>query len=133
MGSEFSYEDLSSFEIEKFSYTFLRDEIALGKQAFVIEQTPTDPYSGYTRQVVWLDQKGYYPLKIEFYDRKNSLIKTLIFNDYQKHLNQYWRAHELAMTNHQTGNKTVLTIDAIEFRTSLKERDFSKNHLKSIR
>ena len=73
MGSEFAYEDISSQEVDKYTYKFLREEDLDGKPTFVNEQVPTYKNSGYTRQVVWIDQSKYIPLKIEFYDRKNSL------------------------------------------------------------
>ena len=53
MGSEFAFEDLSSFEVEKYSYKYLRDEVVNGVDCYVIESDPVDKYSGYTRQVNW--------------------------------------------------------------------------------
>lgn len=40
MGSEFAYEDISSQEVEKYTYKYLRDEIINGIDCFVIEQYP---------------------------------------------------------------------------------------------
>ncbi len=79
MGSEFAYEDLSSFEIEKYRFNYLKDDSINGQDVFVVEQIPTDKNSGYTKQTVWLDKAHYRPLKVEFYDRKGSLLKTLFF------------------------------------------------------
>ena len=36
--------------------------------SFVVERYPVDRYSGYTRQVVWLDQEEYRSWKIDYYD-----------------------------------------------------------------
>jgi len=52
MGSEFSYEDIASQEIEKYSYNYLRDETLNGLDCFVVEYDPVDPKSGYKRQIV---------------------------------------------------------------------------------
>jgi len=133
MGSEFAFEDLSSQEVEKYTYKYLRDESYDGMDSFVIERDPVDPYSGYTRQVVWIDKAEYRPQKIEFYDRKNSLLKTLTFKDYRQFLDRYWRAHEMFMENHQTGKSTLLTWSDYKFRTGLSERDFNRNMLKRVR
>ena len=46
MGSEFAYEDLSSQEVEKFTYKYLRDENCESMNCFVIERDPVDKYSG---------------------------------------------------------------------------------------
>ena len=43
MGSEFSYEDISSKEVEKYTYNFLRDEELNGLDCFVVEYDPVDP------------------------------------------------------------------------------------------
>ncbi|MGC9492708.1 outer membrane lipoprotein-sorting protein [Vibrio genomosp. F10] len=133
MGSEFAYEDLSSFELEKYTFNYLKDDTISGEETFVLEQIPTDKNSGYTKQIVWLSKQEYRPLKVEFYDRKDALLKTLTFTDYKQYLDQYWRAHTMAMQNHQTGKSTILTTSEMTFQTGLNESDFQKNTLKRIR
>jgi len=133
MGSEFAYEDISSQEVEKYTYKFLRDDSFDGMEVFVFERYPVDKKSGYTRQIVWMDKEYYKERKIEFYDRKNSLLKTLLFTDYHQYLDQYWRAHDMHMENHQTGKSTSLLQSNYQYRTGLKDRDFDKNSLKRIR
>ena len=100
---------------------------------FVIERDPVDRNSGYTRQVVWIDKAEYRPQKIDYYDRKNSLLKTLTFSDYRQFLGRYWRAYDMYMENHQTGKSTRLTWSDYKFKTGLTERDFNRNSLKRIR
>ncbi|GAB4347218.1 MAG: outer membrane lipoprotein-sorting protein [Gammaproteobacteria bacterium] len=133
MGSEFAYEDIGSQEVEKYTYKYLRDEVLDGKPTFVIERYPVDRNSGYTRQVVWMDQAEYIPLKIEFYDRKNALLKTLYFRDYRQYLGKYWRAHAMYMENHQTGKSTLLEWKNYRFQTGLDAKDFNRNSLKRAR
>jgi outer membrane lipoprotein-sorting protein len=133
MGSEFAYEDLASQEIEKYTYKYLRDEPLEGQPTFLIERDPVDPDSGYTYQRVWIDQQRYIPLKLEFYDRKQSLLKTLEFRDYRQYLDRYWRADRMFMQNHQTGKSTLLTWQGYRFRTGLEDSDFNKNSLKRAR
>ncbi|MER2490351.1 outer membrane lipoprotein-sorting protein [Catenovulum sediminis] len=133
MGSEFAYEDLASFEVEKYSYKYLRDETINGEEAWVIESVPTDRYSGYSKQIVWTDKSHYRVQKIEFYDRKKSLLKTLTFADYKLYLGKYWRAHKMTMVNHQTGKSTDLLAEDIKFQVGLTDRDFDQNTLRRIR
>ncbi len=133
MGSEFAYEDLSSQEVEKYTYKYLRDEPCGEMECFVIERYPVDKYSGYTRQVVWIDKDEYRPQKIDYYDRKNSLLKTLSFGEYHQYLDRYWRAHRMFMQNHQTGKSTVLIWRDYRFQTGLTDRDFDRNSLKRAR
>ena len=133
MGSEFAYEDISSQEVEKYSYNWLRDEDLEGRSAFVVERFPQYEHSGYTKQVVWIDQEMYQPLKVEFYDRKGSLLKTLTSTDYQQYLDKYWRTSSMHMINHQTGKETTLTWTDYEFQSGLSDRDFNQNSLQRAR
>lgn len=133
MGSEFAYEDLSSQEIEKYTYKYLRDETLDGEQVFVIERYPTDENSGYTKQIVWMDQAEYRPRKIEFYDRKNSHLKTLTLHEYQEYLDDYWRPGRMEMVNHQTGKSTTLKFENYAFQEGLDDRDFDQSALKRAR
>jgi len=133
MGSEFAYEDLSSQEVEKYHYKYIKNEMLDGQDMFIIERDPVDENSGYTRQVVWVDVAEYRPFKMDFYDRKNQLLKTLVFNNYKQYLGQYWRAAEMYMENHQTGKSTLLSWTNYQFKTGLEESDFSRNGLKRAR
>jgi len=133
MGSQFAYEDLTSFEVDKYEYKYLRDETLDGLDTYVIENHPNYQYSGYTRLIVWVDKQRYIPIKIEYFDRKNNLLKTLQFGKYKQYLGKYWRAQEQVMVNHQNGKTTLLALNDYKFRNGLSENDFSKNSLKRSR
>jgi outer membrane lipoprotein-sorting protein len=134
MGSEFAYEDYASQEVEKYTYKWIDDEVYDGQECFVVEFYPVDKKnSGYTRQLTWIDKKQYRILKVEYYDRKNSHLKTLTFSGYQQYLERYWRADEMNMVNHQNGKSTRLEFSDYRFSTGLKDRDFTKNSLKRVR
>ena len=133
MGSEFAYEDIASQEVEKYTYKYLRDEPLDGQQCFVVERYPVDKKSGYTRQVVWIDKNEYRTQKIDYYDRKDELLKTLTFKGYQKYLDRHWRADQMEMVNHQMGKSTTLAWKDYQFQTGLTDRDFNKNSLKRAR
>lgn len=133
MGSEFAFEDLSSFEVEKYTYKFLAEENLNNVKMFKVEQYPVDENSGYTRRVVWLDIKEYRVHKIDFYDRKNSLLKTLSFTDYKQYLTKHWRADKQEMINHQNGKSTELQWSNYMFKTGLADSDFNRNSLKRAR
>lgn len=133
MGSEYAYEDVASQEVEKYTYKYLRDETCEGQSCFVIERYPVDKYSGYTRQTVWFDQAEYRPWKVDYYDRKNSLLKTLTWKDYHRYLGKYWRAGEMFMQNHQSGKSTLLQWSNYKMRVGLKASDFTEASLKRAR
>lgn len=133
VGSEFANEDLTSQEVERYTYKYLRDEPYEGQPSLVIERYPVYEYSGYTRQIVWIDQKIYRPVKIEYYDRKDALLKTLTFHDYHSYLERFWRPDRMEMTNHQTGKSTTLLWKDYRFRQGFTDRDFEQNRLLEVR
>lgn len=133
MGSEFAYEDISSQEVDKYTYKWLRDENYEGRDCFVMERYPLDKNSGYTRQVTWMDKNIYQPLKVDYYDRKNSLLKTQTFSDYQLYLDKFWRPDSMEMINHQTGKSTLLLMDNFRFGNDFSNRNFNKKALENAR
>lgn len=133
VGSEFAFEDLGSQEVEKYSYKYLRDEACGEWQCFVVERFPEYEYSGYTRQLAWIDQAEYRIVKVEFYDRKNSLLKTLTYSGYQEYIDYFWRPDEMFMENHQTGKETTLKWSNYKLKTDVSERDFNSNALPRLR
>lgn len=133
MGSEFAYEDISFQEVEKYQHTYVKDDVIGERKAFVIERIPVDKYSGYSKQHVWIDAERYIPLKIEFFDRKKQLLKTLTFGGYALYQDTFWRAAEQEMVNHQSGKKTKLIWSNRKFNNGFKSSDFIQNALKRVR
>ncbi len=134
MGSEFAYEDIASQEVEKYTYKHIGEEEYRGQLCFVGESYPVDKKnSGYTKRITWLDTKEYRLQKVEFYDRKNSLLKTLTVDGYQQYLGKYWRPDTMSMVNHQTGKTTTLTWRNYSFQTGLTDKDFNSTSLKRVR
>ena len=133
MGSEFAYEDISSTEVEKYKYKFIKDDKYNGRDVYVMERYPQYKHTGYTKQISWIDKEMYQPLKVEFYDRKKSLLKTLTQHEYKKHLNKFWRPGRLEMVNHQTGKSTTLKWSSYKFKNGYRSRDFDRNSLKRSR
>jgi len=133
VGSEFAYEDIVSFEVGKYSYKWIRDEDCGAVQCFVVERFPKYENSGYTRQVVWVDKKEYRIQKVDFYDRKETLLKTLVQSDFKQYLGKYWRPLKMVMKNVQTGKATQLAFAPYQFRVNVNENDFTPNRLKRAR
>ena len=133
MGSEFAYEDLSTQEVEKYTHRYLRDEPCGDLTCTVSERVPVGKGSGYSRQLVWHDRDELRVWKVEYYDRKNAHLKTLTLSGYERYLDRYWQAGEMAMVNHVTGKSTDLSWSDFEFGTDLDDRDFTRTGLKRVR
>lgn len=133
VGSEFAFEDFTSLELNKFTYKWIKEESCGEFTCDLVERYPRYENSGYTRQIAWIDQSVYQIRKVDFYDRKDSLLKTLEQLEYRQYLDNYWRAHRLVMTNHQTNKSTNLVYSEYQFKTGLSDNDFVKGILKRAR
>ncbi|MEC8819563.1 MAG: outer membrane lipoprotein-sorting protein, partial [Pseudomonadota bacterium] len=119
--------------VEKYTYQWLRDENYEGQAAYVIERRPIDRNSGYTRQEVWIDKEHYRLLKVDYYDRKQSLLKTLKSSGFKLYLDKIWRPEKMSMYNHQTRKSTDLLWREYRFNTGLTDKDFTRNSLQRAR
>ena len=133
MGSEFAYEDMASQEVGKYRHVYRSEEACGDFTCYKVERIPLYEHSGYTKQIAWIDTVEFRTQKVEFYDRRETLLKTLIAGDHRQYLGQFWRAHDLFMENHQTGKTTRLLWDAFRFQAGLNERDFSRASLQRAR
>jgi hypothetical protein len=133
VGSEFAFEDFTSLELNKFTYSYVREEPCGDFVCDVLERTPRYEHSGYTRQLAWVDQDVHQIRTVEFYDRRGDLLKTLTLEDYKLYADAYWRAQTLKMVNHQTGKSTDLIYSDYEFGIDLADGDFVKGVLTRIR
>ncbi len=134
MGSEFAYEDIVSPFYEKFSYQLeTAEEECAGTTCWVIERIPKDPNSGYTRQRVWVGQDHYLIHRIEYFDRRNVLLKTYTAEHFIHHNDSHWRASQMLMENHQNKRKTRLIWSNFRFENGLNRQDFNQNALMRTR
>lgn len=133
MGSEFSFEDVGGQQLDEYTYKYIKDDVYDGQECYVVEGYPKDENSGYTKVVSWVDKKEYRTLKSDFYDRKNSHLKTLTATGFKLYLDKFWRPDMIEMVNLQTGKSTKLETKGLEFKTGQKEADFSQNSLQRAR
>jgi len=133
VGSEFAFEDFTALELNKYSYKYVKTEPCGDLTCDVVERTPRYEHSGYSRQLAWVDQKDFQVRKVEFFDRRGDLLKTLEQKEYRQYDGKYWRAHLLSMTNHQTKKSTDLMFSDYKFGTGQRDRDFKKSILKRLR
>jgi hypothetical protein len=99
------------------------DETLEGTPCHVLERRPRTGGSGYSRQRVWLHREHRVPLKIEYYDRRNDLLKVAVYLDYQP-LGGYRRAQRVRMENRQTKKASELQATSRELGVELDPARF---------
>ncbi len=130
MGSEFTYEDLAPPLAVKYIHARMPDDTVEGRPCFQLERRSRAEGSGYSRQLVWLDKEFLVPLKVEFYDRKNELLKVAFYRDYRAS-GAHRRAQLVRMENRQTkkaselqavGRELGVELDPSRFRSQVLGR-----------
>lgn len=129
LGSEFTYEDLASQAVEKYTYRFVKDGSYDGRPAWILERTPRVTNSGYSKQLVTYDQEYKRPVRVEFFDLQGEPLKIATFVGYRKFEGRWWRAREVTMVNLQTKMRSVLTWNERQLGVALEEREFESQAL----
>lgn len=125
VGTEFSFEDLTAQELNKYDYRWLRAETQQQPVTDVVERIPRYKRSAYTKQTVWFARSHGQPLRIDFFGRNGAEHKRLHFEDYRAY-DGIWRAHRMHMTNLRTGKTTTLHFGDYDFALDYTPRDFQR-------
>jgi len=130
LGSEFTYEDmLRPWGVEKYNWNYLRDLKVGSNDTWLVERFPKDKHSGYSKQVAWIDKKYVAPLRVDYYDRKGSLLKSARFKEYKLYNGKWWRPDRIEMTNHQTGKKSTFVWKSRTLGKAFSDSEFSPESL----
>ena len=128
MGSEFAYEDLSAQEFAKFTYEPAGIEEIDGVRYFKIERTPAYERSGYSYQIVWIDDQNYLTHKVEMYDLHRQLYKTQTLSEHKNYFDNYWNPERITIKNHKNGRKTeMITAEKPRFNNGFRDREFDRS------
>jgi hypothetical protein len=129
LGTEFSWEDISTTELSKFRYRYLRDE----GNTWVVERTPVYKFSGYARELTWVNKDNYQTVKIEYYDRKGAILKTQLMDKWEQYKDRYWRPLRLEMVNHVNKKKTIIELTPYRLGIDVDRKTFSSLGLDQLR
>jgi hypothetical protein len=109
-GTEFTYEDLTTFVPSRYKWKFLSESKKGGEPILKVEAVPTYKNSGYSKLNFHINGKQWRAEKIEFYDKGGRLQKTLNFSKWKLFHGRYWRPQKLDMKNAQTQKRSTVVI-----------------------
>ncbi len=127
-GTDFNYEDLSDLHVDEEAHALLgrsEDET----RYWVVASTPRDTASPYSKRVRWVHPEHHTTHRIEFYDRHERLLKTLVLEWQQ--VGGVWVWERLVMGNRKNGHQTVITVRSAEHGLGLDDDLFSQHRLRS--
>lgn len=133
MGTDFTYDDLETREVEEDTHELLREDTFAGREVYVVESVPKDPASSqYSRRLQWVAKDIWVPLKVEFYDKSEEHQKTLTVEQLEQ-VQGIWTPMVSVMENVQSGHSTRLEVQRIRYDEDLNPDLFSTNFLRTGR
>lgn len=130
-GSEFTFEDLAGMDSSAYQFELIGEKPCGNDTCYVLDRMPKMDTSAYSHTHLYIDKLVYLPRQAEFFDKKGQPLKSLSFENYQKHENQFWKPEILRMKNLQTGCSTEIDSLKVDFNTGLKESVFTEANLRS--
>jgi outer membrane lipoprotein-sorting protein len=127
MGSDFTYEDMEKRNPNKDNHKLLRTVKYKNETCYVIESTPKEE-GQYSKRIAWIVKGKWIPLKIEFYDEDEELLKVLSITEYKK-IKDYWIIVNQEMKNVQKNHKTVISLTNVSVDKGLSEGKFSQREM----
>ena len=131
MGSDMSYEDLSSRQLDEYTFTLIGQEVYDSVSCHLLKSIPKEHIrTEYTRHVTWVDSTLLIPLKEESYDKSGQLLKEKYFS--YTIIKEYQILTKVHVTNIQKNHSTTLNFENIELDTELSDDLFHERYLKRL-
>lgn len=128
VGSDFTYEDVSGREVEDETHSLLGEETLEGRPVFKIESTPKAKVD-YVRRLSWIDRERGLPLKEEYYDVRGELLRTFTADEVRE-VDGHWTATRRSMRDAQSGHRTEVIYEEVNYGVGLGEDLFSERYLR---
>jgi outer membrane lipoprotein-sorting protein len=123
-GTDFSYEDMATTPYaERYVPMLIRTEA----NAYVMQLSPLSKDSKYSYIIATLDKTNGYPIKMEFYDKKEKKFKEATYQ-YEK-IGKYWNAKEVVMTDLDKNHSTSIQLSDVKFDQGLSDDLFTVENL----
>jgi outer membrane lipoprotein-sorting protein len=131
MGSDMSYEDMTSRELEEYTYTLMGSETTDEIEYYLLEAVPDSVLdSEYSKHLSWVSINDLLVVKEESYDNADRLLKTKTIK-YRK-LKGYDVPIEMYVENVQKNHSTKLTFKNLELDSNVQDALFQEKNLKRI-
>jgi outer membrane lipoprotein-sorting protein len=135
MGTDFSYDDISSASrgVSLDTHTLLREENLAGSGAcYVIQSVPKDNSYQYSKMILWITKDTNITMKIEMYDRRNTLVKAAEMSGL-KDVQGRLTVTETKISTIAAGTSTTIFMDIIKYDDPIPETVFTTAYLETGR
>ena len=131
MGSDMSYEDMTSRELDEYTYNLQGSETIDGIDYYILESIPdAELDSEYSKHIAWVSKSDYLVIKEESYDSSDRILKIKLIK-YMK-LKGYDVPQDMYVENVQKNHNTRLTFNNLELDTNVQDALFQEKNLKRL-
>ena len=124
MGSDLSFEDMLSRNLDEFDYKIISDS----EDIYKLESISLNDDSEYYRHISWITKNELLIIKEESYDKNNKLLKQKSFK--QIKMEGYNLISEIDVINVQDEHRTILGIQTLEVDGNIDNDTFNEINLK---
>jgi outer membrane lipoprotein-sorting protein len=134
MGTDFSYQDLEILsELQGWTEaeapsTLVGEETIDGHPCYVIALRPKKDDVAYARIQVWLDRETLVARRMDFFDKGDAAIKTLLFEGIEN-IGAFPTARVLEMRNLKNDSRTRIEASDVKYDTGLSDDFFTQRYL----
>ncbi len=135
MGSDFTNDDLvkQSSIVKDYNHKIIESEKIDNYDCYKIELLPKpDAPVVWGKVLMWISKKGYYELKVEYYDETGELINVLYGTEIKKMGGRTLPSKLTMSPLDKKGNKTIFKTEKIVFDKPIPDRFFSIQNMKKI-
>ena len=131
-GSDFTNDDLvrESNLVKDYSHAIAGSEAVEGVICWKIELTPKpDAPVVWGKLVYWVRQNDGLSARVEYYDERGKLMRTMVFSDYRAMGGRTIPSRWTMMNNAKPGHQTSFGILSVSFDIAISDRIFSFQEL----
>lgn len=129
LGSDFYVHDMIRPALDDFTYAFVGERTVDGRRCRLVESVPKDPERElYGKSIAAVDPQDLLVLRVELYDKENTLFKVLTVERIEK-VDGHWTALVQRMENAQDETASRLDILEIQYDVPILDDVFEIAHL----
>ncbi|MEE4197708.1 MAG: outer membrane lipoprotein-sorting protein [Bacteroidales bacterium] len=135
MGSDYTNDDIlkESSLVVDYNHTVTGSENIDGWECWIIEMIPKEEAAVVWGKVIkWISKQEYLMMKSEYFDEEESLVKTEFASDVKKMDDRRIPSKVEIIPADKNQQKTVVTINKMEFNIEISESFFSLQNMKRV-
>lgn len=130
VGSDFSYEDISGRHWLEDTHEILREDVLDGSDVYVIKSTPIkEKSSKFQYKLSWIDKTRFLPLREEFYNKKEELVKIFTADEIME-IDGELIVTKRTMVDRKKEHTTVVTLNEIMLNIGIEDNIFTERFLR---